>query len=358
MWSASAVGLLYRGSWCGVCAGNVFLGIKECVLYAKKNQGKCLSSFPTPKRPPVWECRQGHRWKMHLNRMMGQNSWCDSCARKKAGMNKRFPFKEAKRLASLKGGLCLSRAYRGKGKQALYRWRCVNGHEWNAVLSQIKQGQWCASCYRGTQERCVRLCFEKIFRTKFPKTRPFWLKSPSGRLLELDGYNKALRLAFEHQGRHHIDPKTYYYRNSDAFKHRKVLDSIKRKECRRRGIRLIATPELDSRLNLLNLKDFILAKLKKSGVQLPEGVERIKINFASAYRDKVKNRIEAMGVLAKRRGGFLHDSQWLGWNHRYKFSCKCGNNWNAFPQVILNNGWCQRCANKLSLKKAMRARGF
>jgi len=52
---------------------------------------------------------------------------------------------EMQALARKRGGWCLSSAYTGALKKI--RWRCANGHEWEATPSSIKNcGTWCAKC--------------------------------------------------------------------------------------------------------------------------------------------------------------------------------------------------------------------
>ena len=356
-WSAVANSLVYRGDWCGVCAGNVKGSIQECHLFAKKKKGRCLSkTYINRSKPLLWECAKGHHWRIGLGMMRSQNSWCKECGEIKGGIKRRVPLNEVRRLASLKGGRFLSRTYI-KGKNALYRWRCENGHEWEANLASIQRGSWCPSCYRGTLERCTRICFEKLFKAPFPKTRPPWLSSPSGRLMELDGYNQRLRIAFEHQGRQHYDAKTYYYGDPSKFKKRLMLDRLKKRLCKKRGIKLICVPEIGLRFGLEKLKDFVLSASRRRGLSFPKTAGDIKIDYAPAFKDKRTDRISQMEEIAKKRGGLSYSKEWVGWNHRYKFSCACGYIWKAFPQVIIKKGgWCQLCANKENLKKAREAR--
>lgn len=46
--------------------------------------------------------------------------------------------------ARKKGGECLSNVYVNKGTR--YRWKCAEGHEWEAIANSIKQGSWCRIC--------------------------------------------------------------------------------------------------------------------------------------------------------------------------------------------------------------------
>jgi hypothetical protein len=47
-------------------------------------------------------------------------------------------------LAQSKGGSCISTEYINSKKKL--KWRCVNGHKWDATPHDIKQGAWCPIC--------------------------------------------------------------------------------------------------------------------------------------------------------------------------------------------------------------------
>lgn len=52
--------------------------------------------------------------------------------------------REMQLVASAKGGECLSEFYINNNTRL--RWRCAEGHEWEAVPSSIKSGSWCPEC--------------------------------------------------------------------------------------------------------------------------------------------------------------------------------------------------------------------
>lgn len=55
---------------------------------------------------------------------------------------------KAKELASKKDGVCLSDTYSHSHKNL--RWRCGEGHEWEAPLNRIMLGRWCQKCLWGS----------------------------------------------------------------------------------------------------------------------------------------------------------------------------------------------------------------
>ena len=48
--------------------------------------------------------------------------------------------------AKAKGGECLSTEY--INRKTKLRWRCAEGHEWEATSHHVKRGTWCGTCYR------------------------------------------------------------------------------------------------------------------------------------------------------------------------------------------------------------------
>ena len=62
------------------------------------------------------------------------------------------------RIAHEHGGECLSKTYVDSGTKL--RWRCREGHEWDAVPMRIAQGSWCRTCERGWGRSRVRLTIE------------------------------------------------------------------------------------------------------------------------------------------------------------------------------------------------------
>lgn len=98
-------------------------------------------------------------------------------------------------------------------------------------------------------EQLVRKAFEYHFKVAFPKLKPKWLVNPkTNSRMELDGFNKKLRIAFEVNGVHHFQKK--FTQHSDV----KFKDNLKKTICKQRGIHLltikfISLPQLITLLN-------------------------------------------------------------------------------------------------------------
>ena len=142
-------------------------------------------------------------------------------------------------IANKRLGTCISTIYINTHK--LLRWQCQNKHEWENTLSHIQNGQWCPECSGYISERYCRAWFESIFSEKFPRKKPKWLINSRGNLMELDGYNEKLRLAFEYQGEQHYKEHHFFHKRSSL--EQRILDDVLKKElCKRHEIILIEVP--------------------------------------------------------------------------------------------------------------------
>jgi len=94
---------------------------------------------------------------------MGKNPMCPllmgSRGRPTRADDKRNRLKWMRLLAEQRGGECLSDEYKGLKKKL--RWRCANGHEWEAVAENIVKGCWCGAC----QGQARRLTLEDMHAT-------------------------------------------------------------------------------------------------------------------------------------------------------------------------------------------------
>lgn len=92
-------------------------------------------------------------------------------------------------------------------------------------------------------ENKCRTIFESLFKRPFKSVRPTFLLNPTtNRLLELDGYNKELNLAFEYQGSQHYGFNKHFHRNYSDYSRQLERDAYKKKKCREMGIDLIIIP--------------------------------------------------------------------------------------------------------------------
>lgn len=127
---------------------------------------------------------------------------------------------------------------------------------------KFDEGKRLVAAYRPKRkEDRIRKKVEKILGVPFPKVRPTWLINPETKhLLELDGYNSDLRMAWELQGVQHNKYTPHYHGTYQQFEAQQRRDHYKRTECMRRGILLIEFPyEIDED----QLEQFIFSEIAK-----------------------------------------------------------------------------------------------
>ena len=84
-----------------------------------------------------------------------------------------------------------------------------------------------------SRENYIRNIVESIFRSPFPSIRPEWLINPkTGRRLELDLYNKSLRLSFECDGIQHSQYLPYFHKTYQRYQDMKERDILKSILCK------------------------------------------------------------------------------------------------------------------------------
>lgn len=93
-----------------------------------------------------FRCSQGHHWTAVGDAII-QGSWCPACANvlHKVGRYAADGLLRLQQAAHKQGGTCLSTAY--EGYRAKYRFRCAQGHEWDARGEMALRGHWCPSCH-------------------------------------------------------------------------------------------------------------------------------------------------------------------------------------------------------------------
>jgi hypothetical protein len=110
-----------------------------------------------------------------------------------------------------------------------------------------------------TEERCRKI-FENIFGRKFPPMKFKWLISPLGYPMELDGYCKKLRLAFEYNGAQHYRYTPRFHKSIQEFSAGRKRDRKKLRLCKDHKITVIVIP-----YTAQDIQRFIIVKSIKLG---------------------------------------------------------------------------------------------
>lgn len=93
---------------------------------------------------------------------------------------------------------------------------------------------------RSKPEQMCKKILQRIFRKKFIRVRPKWLRNPeTGVPLELDCYNEELGIALEYNGIQHYKWPNFTGQTREQFEAQVRRDLFKRKKCEDLGIKLI-----------------------------------------------------------------------------------------------------------------------
>lgn len=330
-----------RGTWCPICAGNVKRTVRDAKKLAIKYGGSCLSEkYINNKVPMLWRCRRGHTWKASYHEVQTGN-WCWLCGKISLGNKMRkYTVADVQKIAKARGGKLLSKSYKSFHKKL--KWRCELGHEWEATLAHIKFGErWCPVCSQGISERICRSHFEHIFKKKFPKQRPEWLRNSIGKLLELDGYCQELGLAFEYSGAQHYIRRHYRGTRKEFFK-LQADDKRKKQLCRKNGVTLIEVPYT---VGLDSLYDYIVKECRKRGISVPR-FKKVDYHKFDIY---VPKRLEEAKEIASQRGGECLSKKFINNKTKLAWRCAEGHAWNAELSGIKAGKWCPICGGSKKL---------
>ena len=365
-WNAVASSVLsygkHKGSWCPICAGRLSKPdqLKLLTELAASRGGRLLSkSYVDARTPLQWCCAEGHIWNAAPD-CVKHETWCRICAIKRNADRLRgrpLPctqiseearaeaLERIRDLAKKFGGTCLATRY--NNSVTIVRWRCAEGHEWNARPSTVQKDHWCPICSAGVSERICRALLEHITGERFPKERPSWLKLKGGRGMELDGYSQRLGLAFEYQGVQHFKFISHFHGTKANFAKRRKLDALKRRLCIENKVLLL---EIPGNVPHLKLQSYLTRKIIEVTAR-PELIRNRQPARIADLQVWSLKKIEAMKQLASARGGWCMSDSYINNNTKLRWRCSAGHEWEAVPGSIKSGTWCGKCGDARAARK-------
>lgn len=313
----------------------VMLGRLQALVEAK--DGKIISGdYQNIRSPFTFECSKKHRWTVKAQTIL-TGSWCRKCWDENgAGKHLKLSdgLEQAQKIAIARGGECISTDY--VTNISPLKWRCANGHEWDAGLSDVRRGTWCPTCGTGVRERLCRHWIESITGKSFPKIRPAWLVNTRGNRMELDGYCEELKIGFEHHGEQHYQQLAHFQRRDESLEQRKSDDQTKTRLCNEHGISLL---EIPFSIHEDELPGWIYKNLIKllPNTKLNKDAINTRLNYVSS------NELSDLKKFAQNKGGDCLSSIYLGATKNHQFKCHLGHEWKATPANIKSGSWCPTC---------------
>ncbi|MBA7504970.1 hypothetical protein ES706_03632 [subsurface metagenome] len=255
------------------------------------------------------KCLNEHVFEMRADAIKA-GQWCPKCWKEIRTQK----IEEAEDYAIKRGGECLSVEI--KDSREKLKFRCKYDHEFDMRLDSVREGKWCPHCKERYREQVCRGLFETIFNKKFYKARPDWLKNENGQQLELDGYNKELKLAFETQGSQHYEYPNFFHKTYKDFLRQQANDEIKRELNKQNGVILIEIPYW---VDYKYLQYYAIKSCIEKGFDVPENKQNIdweKFKWLESYNLEKKARIHEIKSqienLIKEKGYFFRNygSEW------------------------------------------------
>jgi len=306
---------------------------------ALEQGGWCLSpGYLGINKKLWWQCGEGHIWERKSHSIIYQKSWCVECRKWKVGYTIKYTIEDMHELAEMKSLKCLSEEYKGNKVKLL--WECPNAHTFWMRPNDVMFDHSCPECKDKFKERICRAYFEKLFNAKFPSKWPKWLVNEIGQRLELDGYCKELKIAFEFQGLQHFRPIFDFHNVEKTQKH----DILKEQKCKERNIKLIKIPYT---IKKENLQRYIINECRKNNIVLSDVIKDIKYTELNVF---IPEKLERYRKLAEERNGKCLSVRYESHKQKLKFQCNiCDTVWETTPGNV-KRYWCPECGKKKSAK--------
>lgn len=341
---------IQQGAWCPFCAGNNVWSpgkteaearLEEACSLARLKNGELLSKeYLGALVGHSWRCSEGHEWEATPSSIK-KGGWCPFCYGRRywsPGLTEvEGRLEECRGLARTRGGEFLSTTYLGTTTK--HRWRCSDGHEWEAKPCDVKQGHWCPICSGWLTEEVCRQILGRLTGIPWPKVKPHWLLNDRGGRMELDGFCKALGVGFEYHGRQHYEFVPRFHDTEADFKLRVKDDTQKRELCLNHSVKLIEVPctvEMDSLIPFLAEK---LSEAVGKDFSLPQGLTIEAFGFD-------RGNLSELRQIARTKGGELLSETYLGSTIKRLWRCSRDHQWEATPYSIKEGSWCPFCSGR------------
>jgi hypothetical protein len=312
------------------------LALRDMISLARKRRGRCLSTFYVNSTTSLaWQCSAGHQWSA-VPASVRKGSWCPECA----GV-RRITLDQMREIAASRGGVCLSKLC-PNGATKL-RWRCKEGHEWNATSFQIRRGHWCHFCGRTVPPTLFDLRRLAARRGGKYLSRESVRSSEPARWKCTSGHAWQARVSSVRAGQ---------WCPVCAHNQKVGLDQMQQ-IARERGGQCLSGRYKNGRTALLwecgnghrwkaspaNVK----GGTRKKGTWCPECY-----NARRAFHER--QSIVGMREIALHRQGRCVSKEYVGSKSKLTWQCALEHRWRAIPASVVQGTWCPVCARNQRLK--------
>jgi hypothetical protein len=317
-----------NNGWCRECNKT---NIDDAYTLAYKYGFKFLSEkYVNTATSYLWECLFGHQWNArYYNIYSGKG--CPECLK--------VPYEFFVDLITNKGGKIITQKNNYVDLTTRIKFICEENHECETTGATLRQKHWCLECNMSINERTCRKIFEYLFKKQFMKSRH--LKNPeTNNSIELDGYNKELKIAFEYNGIQHYK-LIEYWQDQEKFDHLQNTDKLKIQLCKENDINLIVIPYT---VKYEDLYTFIINQFPNNNFE--KTIDYSILNVGSANKD----RLDEIQNFVKQYGITLFSTQYIDNTTSLDFMCGVGHAFSNTWATIQQGTLCVEC-NKIKKKE-------
>ncbi|WP_345239571.1 hypothetical protein [Pontibacillus salipaludis] len=324
-----------------------FSALQEIKELARSKGGKCLSNEYTDNMSILkFQCNKGHTWETRAITFKHDDTWCPKCAR-----NSRKSIEDMHILAEEHGGKFLSPTFTNVSEY--YKWRCADGHIWDAKPSNIQQGSWCP------------ICVGKINKVKFHKNKITirdmhkLAELHQGKCLSTEYTNLRTPLKWQCAKGHTWDSKPANiqqgswcpicfvnkrsYKKITEYHQIKITIDDMHELAKERSGKCLSTEYTNTRTPLK--WECAEGHIWEAA---PRGIKRG--TWCPTCAGRVKLTKEDMHTIARERGGKFLSIEYINSDTPLKWECANGHIWEARPSsIIRNKSWCPTCAGNAKL---------
>jgi hypothetical protein len=174
--------------------------------------------------------------------------------------------------------------------------------------------------------------------------------------MELDGFNKNLKIGFEYQGEQHFRSDGLFFdKNLSNEEREKILeirisdDKIKMELCKKNNVKLFILTYEDAPDDFQKI---IEKQATEYGIQIDKYNFTSPIDFEKSYIRE--DRLDELKSLLSRKKIRVLSNKWIATDTKYKLKCEiCDYEWSALGNAFFNTrrvAGCRRCAHKKNIE--------
>ncbi len=331
--SRSGSHLLYSLVHCPGCRDDEAL--EQMRQIARAAGGRCLAERYVDRDTRYsFVCREGHVFEKTRKKLL-EGTWCIPCARAEHArrLSAADGMDRIRAAASARGGECLSADYTKLADR--YRFRCAQGHEWEAVGAEIVRDVWCRAC---SYEEKVHAYRRKDGLERLHECA----QSRGGVCLSSQYEGSKAYYRFRCREGHEWETKgALIFRGGWCLKcqHAAKRSSIEAMHAwaAKHGGRCLSDTYVNNQ-----------TKLEwecRNGHRWHAMPSKVTEGHwcARCASDALKLGIERMREIAAERGGRCISETYVNSATRLEWECARGHRWFAKPNTITQGHWCARC---------------